>query len=186
MSDVDKDGFETAVEEVEGAAQIVRELRSFPVVPKGTYRAKCLKAELKEREFEGHKSMNLSLTWELDETYESKNEDGEVVHRNFRVFDNLGLYFGPKAKLHKTFKELTNKEIAPLVVSKKFKKDGKDFVQETFQFKAFEEMEADITVTHKTGTQDPTKIYANIGAYTCDEATQKKNAALVFDDGAAE
>ena len=175
-----KDDFESAVEEVSGeSVTIEREVKRFPLVPKGMHKGKCIKAEMRETEFEGRKEMKLSLTWELEAQFDDE-KDGKIEKKNFRVFDTLGLYFGPKARLHKVFKELTGEDINALVSEQKIKKDGKDFMRSTFRYPAFQEMKADILIKHQEGKTDPSKTYANIDTYSCDEATQKYNASLVF------
>ena len=173
------DDFETAVEEVEGSVQTLRKMRKWPLVPKGMHHGMCIKAELQEKEFEGHKNTVIAVTWELEETYvdEETKED-----RHYQIRDSLSLFYGPKARLHKVFLELTGESPEPLVTKKKLKIKGEDYIQELFQFKAFEEMEAEILVKHKQGKADPSKTYANVESYSCDEKLQKKNAALVFDD----
>jgi hypothetical protein len=179
----DNDDFDTVVDELNSeSVTIEREMKTFPLCPKGMHKGKCIKAELKETEFEGRKEMKLSLTWELEAQFDDER-DGETVKKNYRVFDTLGLYFGPKARLHKVFKELTGEDVKALVKEQKIKKDGRDFIRSTFSYPAFMEMKADILIRHQEGKSDPSKVYANIDTYSCDEATQKANAALVFEDG---
>lgn len=184
MSDETPDDFDSAVEEVatQESVTVTRELKKFPLCPKGTHKGKCIKAEPVEQEFQGQKSMGVRLSWELDKPMPL--EEGQTEQRMFRVFDTLSLFFGPKARLHKVFKELTNEDVRSLVQEKKFKRNGKDFVQETFKFQAFVGMTAEVTVIHKESKSDPTKVFANVSAYVCDSEVQKANASLCFTDGA--
>lgn len=177
MSNPETDEFDNAVESVnDESVTIVREEKKFPLCPKGLHKGKCIKAEIREGKF----GNQISLTWELDTTFESEDNDGNTVQKHFRVFDTLSPYFGPKARCNQAFKELTGEDIAPLVTEKKFKKDGKNFISSTFRYQAFIEMKADLLIKHVEGKADPSQVYANIAGYNCDEETQKYNAALVF------
>lgn len=171
------DEFENAVDGVnDESVTIVREQKRYPICPKGLHKGTCIKAEIKEGKF----GNQISLTWELDTTFEDENENGEKVQKHFRVFDTLSPFFGPKARCNQAFKELTGEDIGPLVQEKKFKKDGKNYVSSTFRYQAFLEMKADLLIKHVEGKSDPSAVYANIAGYNCDEATQAANAALVF------
>lgn len=183
---VEETDFDALPDVSDESVTVTRELKKFPLCPKGMHNAKCIDAKIREVEFQGRKNSQLSLTWELETTFEDEDNDGNKVQKPFRVFDSLSLYFGPKARLHQAFKELTGEDVNALVVEKEFKKDGKKFISSTFRYPAFVEMKAQVLVKHKESKSDPTKIFANIEAYTCDEATQKYNASLVFDDGAKE
>lgn len=176
MSDT-PDEFDAAVDAVDGSVETVREVKKYPLVPKGMHKAKCIEAKIEETEFEGNKRNVLTLVWELESTYE---DNGEQKHH--RMWDRLGLsYGGTRARLPKVFRELTAEDIAPLVKQEKFKKDGKEYIRESFQYEAFVEMETEMLVKHEPGKTDPSKIYAKIAEYSCNPETQAKNAALVFD-----
>lgn len=171
-----EDSFEAAVDAVNGAVETVREVKSYPMVPKGMHKAKCIEAKIEETEYEGKKRNVLTLVWELEATYGEGEEK-----RNHRMWDRLGLsYGGARARLPKVFRELTGQEITPLVRQEKFKKDGKEYIKEVFQFEAFVEMETEMLVKHEPGKTDPTKTYAKIAEYSCNPEQQKKNASLVF------
>lgn len=186
MVDSPEQSFEEAVDSIgDDAVTSVRELKEFPLCPKGMHKAKCIKVEKQEREYEGRKYDVLSLTWELETTFEDE-VDGKKVQKNFRLFDSAGLSYGPKSKLYKIFKELTGEEIKHVVTQKPFTKDGKRYVQETLKSASiFLEMKAEILVKHNPSKKDPSKIYANIESYSCNDEVQKHNADLVFEDGAA-
>lgn len=183
----DHDEFDQAVADASSqeAVTTVREKKAFPLCPKGSHKGRCVEVKIVDREFQGEKSQAVRLAWDLEKFYEEKNDNGEIVQKPFRVFDTLSLFYGPKARLNKVFKELTNQDVRQLVTEKKFRRDGKDFIQETFQYQAFVNMTAEISVTHNPSKTDPTKIFANIAAYVCDSDAQKTNSSLVFvSDGA--
>lgn len=173
------DEFDAAVDAVGGSVETVREVKKYPMVPKGMHKAKCVSAAIEETEYEGNKRNVLTLIWELEATYE---DGGDKKH--FRMWDRLGLtYGGARARLPKVFRELTGAEIAPLVKEEKFKRGDKEYIREVFQYEAFVDMECEMLVKHDPGKTDPSKIYAKIAEYSCSPELQKKNAALVFDDG---
>lgn len=186
MADSQEQSFEEAVDSInEGdAVTSIRELKDFPLCPKGMHKATCIKVEEQEREFDGRKYRVLSFTWELEITFEDER-DGEKVQKPFRLFDSAGLSYGPKSKMNKLFRELTGEDIKPLVLQKPFTKDGKRFVQETLKSREiFVDMKAEVLVKHNPSKKDPSKIYANIESYSCNEELQKYNSSLVFEDGA--
>lgn len=174
------DEFEEAADAVSNSTMTVeKEIKKYPIVPIGSHKGICTKAEIREGTF----GDQLSLTWKL----ETKFKDDSGDEKDFLVFDNLGLSFGEKARLACAFKELTAESIAPLAQEKKIKRGGKEFLQSTFDSSvltsAFMGMEATLVVIHKPGKKDPSKMYARIVSYTCSPEQIQKNSSLVFTDG---
>lgn len=172
------DSFEEAIAEVEeGVVQSEREVQEYPIPDKGMHKAKCVKAELKEVDFKGNKSMTIQLTFDLPEqTHEFQGKEVPM-----KVFDRLYLFYGPKSKLYKTFMELTGYPPDDLVKTEKFKKGEKQMIRETFEYAAFIDMECEVLIAHNK-SKDGTKTFANIESYSCKAAQQKKNAALIFEE----
>lgn len=181
----DQDELTAAVKEVsDGIVSIERPKLEYPIPDEGMHDVTCTQAELSENTHPKAQpgSMVVKLTFQTEKTYEGS--DGEDHH--YMVWSKpFGLFFGPKAGLHKCFKDLTGKTPDLLLKKEIIKKDGKDFTREVFKYNCFEGMTCQVLVKHRE-SEDGSKTFANIDAFVTDGDQKAFNLALVEGDDAPE
>lgn len=170
----------------DGPARVFYEKRKYPLLPEGTYKVICAKAELKDAnptgEYYHEGDKNIILRWEVRDATYVDPEDEEQKDRHFQLFNRpLSLAFGERSNLGKLFLRLTGKDVQNYVDSKPMRiaigngkfKEGLEF---TFDHRCLENMECSVAVEH---TEWKGEKRASIIAHSTTEQQRKDNSDIL-------